>query len=427
MGKPSLCAKPSLGKMNKLFTVAGLFAVFLGAVHAGVISATVPSAISAAPILNATTITVCGVRVNWNVPSSNGGKPILYYTIYATGGGTTHKKMAIVQGGATTTTFVTGLKRTTAYTFTVTATNEIGESEKSDASSSVTTQNFRKYIFVSDFHNDRILRFDFATKAFKDVFVQKGSGGLRGPWGIAFNKYDDPAQPRTFYVASEGTSSILQYDACDGSFIKQFAFVPGQPRGIKFHLLPSAHKPPRAQKMLLVASAYTDSILKFNALTGSPLGTYATGVDTPWDLVIGPQSSGVGRDPEDIFVTSEHEDAVIQFQNTTGAFKSKFTDKKVNYANGLVFGTHQQTSHLYATGPYAGKVIVKFDQNNGTYIEHFEDRDLQYPLGMVYYEQTLYVNDKNTIRTYDAETGEFLEVWSSHDGLMGSYLLFHDM
>lgn len=119
---------------------------------------------------------------------------------------------------------------------------------------------------------------------------------------------------------------------------------------------------------------------------------------------------------------------MIQFQNTSGAFKAKFTDKKViastfwsgtgsdeecqvNYANGLVFGTHTETSHLYVTGPYAGKVIVKFDQNNGehhclilpssalaacgpymrvlagTYIEHFEDRDIQYPLGMVYYEQ----------------------------------------
>ena len=113
---------------------------------------------------------------------------------------------------------------------------------------------------------------------------------------------------------------------------------------------------------------------------------------------------------------SEHEDAVIQFQNTSGAFKSKFTDKKVNYANGLVMGWHTETSYLYVTGPYAGKVIVKFDMNNGnsqadtaasenarsagTYIEHFEDRDLQYPLGMVYHEQTLYINDKNTIRTY---------------------------
>ena len=59
---------------------------------------------------------------------------------------------------------------------------------------------------MSDFLNDRILRFDYGTKAFKDVFVQKGSGGLQGPWGIAFNKFDDSAQPRTFYVASEGTS-----------------------------------------------------------------------------------------------------------------------------------------------------------------------------------------------------------------------------
>merc|ERR1712166_1491238 len=110
--------------------------------------------------------------------------------------------MAIVQGSVTTTTFVTGLKRTTAYTFSITSTNEIGESQKSDASMSITSQNFRKYIFVSDFLNDRVLRFDFATKAFMDVFIQKGSGGLRGPWGLAFNKYDDPAQPRTFYVAS---------------------------------------------------------------------------------------------------------------------------------------------------------------------------------------------------------------------------------
>merc|ERR1719502_597224 len=394
-----------------------LVAAQIGLASAGVITAVVPSAISAAPILNATTITACGVRINWEVPPSNGGKPLLHYTIYATGGGTTHKKMAIVQGGATTTTYVTGLKRTTAYTFTITSTNEIGESAKSPASTSITSQNYRKYIFVSDFLNDRVVRFDFATKQFKDVFVQKGSGGLRGPWGIAFNKFDDPAQPRTFYVASEGTSSILQYDACDGSFIKQFAFVPGQPRGLKFHTLPSAHKPPRQQKMLVVASAYSDSLLKYNGLTGSPLGTFATGVDTPWDFVIGPNN--------DFYVTSEHEDAVIQFNGTTGAFKSKFTDKKVNYANGLAFGTDAQSQHLYVTGPYAGKVIVKFDQNNGTYIEHFEDREMNYPLGMVYHDSTLYVNDKNPIRTYDSETGEFLEVWSSHDGLMGSSLLFH--
>ena len=42
-------------------------------------------------------------------------------------------------------------------------------------------------------------------------------------------------------------------------------------------------------------------------------------------------------------------------------------------------------------------------------------------------QATLYVLDRNTIRTYDAETGEFLEVFTSHDGMDGTYLLFHDM
>ena len=92
---------------------AALLAIVLGCVSyglCGTITATVPDTIANAPTLNATTMTACGVRLNWEVPTSNGGKPILHYTIYATGGGTTHKKMAIVQGAATTTTFVTGLK-----------------------------------------------------------------------------------------------------------------------------------------------------------------------------------------------------------------------------------------------------------------------------------------------------------------------------
>jgi len=408
-----------------------------------VIAASKPNApgTSTDPVV-ATTATACGVRINWNAATTD-GKPVLYYSVYASGGGTTRKLMKIVEGATSTTTFVTGLKQRTSYTFEVTATNEIGESTFGAATESVTTQDVRKYIFVSDFANDRVLRFDHATKLFKDVYIQRGSGGLRKPWGIAFNKFDDSAQPRTVYVASEGTSNVLQYDACDGTFVKQFAHVPGQPRGLKFHILPSAHKNPRQQKTLLVSSHYGHKILKYNAMTGAPLGTYGVGVRNPADIVIGPQSTGVGRTNEDIFVASMSDNAIIQFQNTAGTFKSRFTDKKINTAYGLAFGQDTawdssgrittlaadsvQTGYLYAVGPYAGNVIVKFDQNNGTYIEHFEDKDLQQPMGMVYDNAILYVLDKNTIRTYDAETGEFLEVFSSLDGMDGTYLVFHKM
>jgi len=116
--------------------------VMLSVVYAA--DPTVPPALAAKATTTAASISACGVQLNWAAPPNNGGKPILHYTIYASGGGTTHKKMAIVQGATTVTHFVTGLKRTTAYTFTVTATNEIGEGAKSPASDSITSQNFRE-------------------------------------------------------------------------------------------------------------------------------------------------------------------------------------------------------------------------------------------------------------------------------------------
>ena len=48
-------------------------------------------------------------------------------------------------------------------------------------------------------------------------------------------------------------------------------------------------------------------------------------------------------------------------------------------------------------------------------------------MGLAYDNKVLYVNDGNAIRTYDAETGEFLEVWAQKDGMEANHLLFHSM
>ena len=176
---------------------------------------------------------------------------------------------------------------------------------------------------------------------------------MEGPWGIAFNKYDDPAQPRTMLVSSYRTNAILQYDTCDGAFVKKFATVPS-PRGLKFATLLSKHKPPRSQKMLLAASHYSDTVRKYNALTGSPLGTYAV-VRKPMDIVLASDAAGGaaggGGIAPGIFVTSG--DAVMQFNNPTGAFVSKFTDKAVSTAQGLTFGGvgTDPSRGLFVTGP----------------------------------------------------------------------------
>merc|ERR1711871_1155624 len=73
------------------------------------------------------------------------------------------------------------------------------------------TFTFFPTMFVSDFKTSSVLRYDADTGAFFDVFVQPRSGGLDGPWGLAFGL------DHNFYVASERTSSVLVYDGSTGS------------------------------------------------------------------------------------------------------------------------------------------------------------------------------------------------------------------
>ncbi len=71
--------------------------------------------------------------VSWIKPSGN-GSPVTGYTVTASPGGATKT----VTGADTLSTTVTGLTNGTAYTFTVTATNAVGDSAASSASDAVT-------------------------------------------------------------------------------------------------------------------------------------------------------------------------------------------------------------------------------------------------------------------------------------------------
>merc|ERR1711990_1351779 len=71
------------------------------------------------------------------------------------------------------------------------------------AVSATATFTFFPTMFVSDFKTSSVLRYNADTGAFFDVFVQPRSGGLDGPWGLAFGL------DHNFYVASERTSSVL--------------------------------------------------------------------------------------------------------------------------------------------------------------------------------------------------------------------------
>ena len=74
------------------------------------------------------------VDVHWTAPASNGGSPIIGYTVTSTSGG----KACSPTPATTTTCAVTGLTNGTPYSFTVTATNGVGTGPASGASAPVT-------------------------------------------------------------------------------------------------------------------------------------------------------------------------------------------------------------------------------------------------------------------------------------------------
>ncbi len=74
------------------------------------------------------------VDLTWDKPTSDGGSPVSDYKITVTSGRTEVK----VETSRSTTASISGLTNGTAYTFTVKATNSVGDSPESRASSSVT-------------------------------------------------------------------------------------------------------------------------------------------------------------------------------------------------------------------------------------------------------------------------------------------------
>ena len=116
------------------FTVTATNAVGTGAASSASNSVT-PAAVPGAPTIGTVTAGNTQATVTWTAPADNGGSAITSYTATAVEDGS---KSCTTADGSTLTCTVTGLTNGTAYTFSVTATNAVGESAASSASSSVT-------------------------------------------------------------------------------------------------------------------------------------------------------------------------------------------------------------------------------------------------------------------------------------------------
>jgi hypothetical protein len=96
------------------------------------VAATVPGAPT---IGTATAVTYSSATVSYTAPASNGGATITLYTATSSPGGITG---TLATAGSGTIT-ISGLSASTAYTFTVKATNSVGQSAASGSSNSIST------------------------------------------------------------------------------------------------------------------------------------------------------------------------------------------------------------------------------------------------------------------------------------------------
>jgi WD40 repeat protein len=72
-------------------------------------------------------------------------------------------------------------------------------------------------VYVANYSGNDVLRFNGTTGSFVSVFVPAGSGGLIGPYDLAFGPDGN------LYVGSYTNSNVVKYDGTTGAFVSVFA------------------------------------------------------------------------------------------------------------------------------------------------------------------------------------------------------------
>ena len=210
-------------------------------------------------------------------------------------------------------------------------------------------------LFVASRGTSSVVEYSGATGAFVKVFVPSASGGLNDPEAIDFGPDGN------LYVTSTSTNSILEYNGGTGAFIQTYVASGSgglrRPEGLAFG--PDGN--------LYVSSFSTDSVLEYQgpgkANPGTFVATFVTsgsgGLSQPLKMTFGPDGN--------LYVASSANNDVMRYSGTTGAPLPAPGDTGAVYAfqglvspEGVTFGTD---GDLYVSSPVLSTITRFYGPN----------------------------------------------------------------
>lgn len=201
-------------------------------------------------------------------------------------------------------------------------------------------------LYVASEGTNSVMRFNAGNGAFVDSFVAPGSGGLTQPTGL------DWGPDGGLYVSSFDGDSVLRYDGTSGAFQSTFVTpgsgaLNGADNGMVFG--PDGN--------LYVPSYFGGRVLKYNGTTGAYMGVFA-GVARPRVIIF--------RE-NDVLISSETANTVRRHDLVTGAFLGNLVSTNIRTPIGMAIDTD---GSLYVASSGDNR-IVQFNAATGAYVRDF--------------------------------------------------------
>ncbi len=210
------------------------------------------------------------------------------------------------------------------------------------------------------------------------------------------------------FVASQNTNSVKRYNGITGAFMGDFVSSGSgglnAPQEVAWG--PDGH--------LYVTGFYTPYLMRYDSANGNYLGQFSSGyaLDNPGKMTFGPDGK--------IYVSQwgATKNKVVRFNATTGAFIDEFTNIAFGPSNAMAHAWDAQ-GRLYVVG-FASKDVKRFDVN-GNFIDVFIPTgsgaaQLQGPVELKFdNNNNLFIVDwqASNVKKYNATTGAFISVFIS--------------